>query len=475
MESEEDQEDIRLSIKRCRDRLFEERGICACSKSILLDNILQPILAHGSHLIYAPDDFLFTLYGHYNKCKANGERMLKWPTYAHIKGFMLRNIYFIIVVVVCISLFFAFQTQVICFIETYFLGWAAYNRDLGADFGGHLMRFGNITVLMVIRLLVSNVLPPTSPAFAYLIGRSQAPGQGWAGTLYLLVCSMPAGMIVPSCDKLVFSFLSQKQKSDIDNHFLATNFLSRITDYLPFSFWVRPLMEQAFRVAHKVGEAADHDAAAAAVLGGHFMIWSGPATTMHQRKFVPDWWTCIFIQPLGLMEDVAIVLATWAGESASSQRSAEISLYFFMLLMNGVRANVVNKDLITRRDGHSARYARHRFAALMKKFRNAVNNEHVVVMLLTVVAIVIRYLYGNPVLEAVLPSSTSITTTTTTTTGECTSEATNTKVMLFTAAWVSFLAVLFRMCARVVTYWFQGETVTEMGKPLCPVPDDATS
>merc|ERR1712151_555773 len=96
-------------------------------------------------------------------------------------------------------------------------------------------------------------------------------------------------------------------------------------------------MEPAFVAAKKADVGDDASAAAAAVLAGHFMIWSGPATTMHQRKFVPDIITCILIQPLGLMEDVAVILATWAGETPKSQKDAQIALYVFMLLMNCVQ------------------------------------------------------------------------------------------------------------------------------------------
>jgi hypothetical protein len=84
---------------------------------------------------------------------------------------------------------------------------------------------------------------------------------------------------------------------------------------MPFSFWVRvALMEPLFETAVVYGEMDPVAACAAAVLGSHFMFWAGPATTMYQRRYVPDWTTAAFIQPLGLMEDVAVVLATWAAD-----------------------------------------------------------------------------------------------------------------------------------------------------------------
>jgi hypothetical protein len=174
---------------------------------------------------------------------------------------------------------------------------------------------------------------------------------------------------------------------------------------------------------------------------------------MYQRKFIPDWWTCIFIQPLGLLEDVAVVLATWAGESESSQRAAEIWLYFFMILMNVVR--LYYGRVKTQKAAAEVRDELPRNTALLKKLKKLefhINTEHVVVVLLTVVAIAYRWNNSNPLLDSLNLFAESTTTTTTTASSiGCATESANTKVMLFTAAWVSFLAVAFRLVARVIT------------------------
>merc|ERR1712137_602953 len=123
----------------------------------------------------------------------------------------------------------------------------------------------------------------------------------------------------------------------LDRNFRATRFMSMVTDHLPLSFWVPSyFMEPVFveTIAH---QASEESAASAAVLAGHFMIWAGPATTMYQRNFIPDWTTAVFIQPLGLFEDVAVVLTAWAGSSPEDQRWAECSLYVFMMVMNITR------------------------------------------------------------------------------------------------------------------------------------------
>merc|ERR1712203_1075702 len=100
---------------------------------------------------------------------------------------------------------------------------------------------------------------------------------------------MPAGALVPLLDKLAETLTAKK--------FWATKYVSLLTDYLPFSFWVRPfIMEPAYRAA-KEAKLEGASAASAAVLAGHFMIWAGPPTTMHQRNFVPDVLTCVLMQP----------------------------------------------------------------------------------------------------------------------------------------------------------------------------------
>merc|ERR1712083_205175 len=145
----------------------------------------------------------------------------------------------------------------------------------------------------------------------------------------------------------------------------------------------------------------DASAASAAVLAGHFMIWAGPATTMHQRKFVPDILTCILIQPLGLMKD------------------AQIALYVFMLLMNCVQ-------YFASRSGHAAS-----------------RDQHVLVGALTLIFLTMKYV--EPVSE---PATT--TTLTTTTKPLCATEHTNVNAVIGTVLQVSVQAVLCSVVAKVV-------------------------
>jgi len=292
-------------------------------------------------------------------------------------------------------------------------------------------------------LLVSNLLPFTSPAFAYLIAMSQPEGQEWTATLYLLVCSMPAGALIPIGDKLMYLAGNRRKgkSEDPEDHFRFTNLMSFITDHMPFSFWVRPfVMEPAFAAA-QAAKASTKGAASTAVLAGHFMVWSGPATSMYQRKFVPDWITCILIQPLGLFEDVAVVLATWAGQSAKSQQEAEIGLYGFMIAMNCVRY------LSTRRNSSED-----------KDFWF----EHLIVMVLTILAMVFRVM--DPVPEIIT------TTTTTMSPPLCATEHSNTGALIHTVLKVSALALAFRVVALVVKAAYMGIAKRPSNNPELQLP-----
>jgi len=294
---------------------------------------------------------------------------------------------------------------------------------------------------MAFRLVISNLLPFTSPAFAYLIAMSQPAGQEWKGTFFLILCSVPAGAIVPFLDWFLYHTISSKfpnagdpkDKANIDrfdNHFLATRFLSFITDHLPFSFWVRPyFMEPAFKAAQSAG-VDPKGAASAAVLAGHFMIWAGPPTTMYQRMFVPDWWTCIIIQPLGLFEDVAVVLATWAGQSAADQKYAEMSLYGFMLVCNVAH-------LYANKRSESGE-------------RAELDMLHYVVGGFTVIAFLARLADFSPIASHLSFPAAPTETISKKDTDLCAAEHSNVKAMLLTVGWVSFLAVVFGLIAKII-------------------------
>mmetsp|Transcript_12451 Transcript_12451/g.33072 ORF Transcript_12451/g.33072 Transcript_12451/m.33072 type:complete len:456 (-) Transcript_12451:319-1686(-) len=420
---EGEREALRREILETRNGLYEKGG------TVIFSQILGPILHHGSSLIYAPDEALWKAPGNTGTAKGAMKKFLAPLTPAALKQHTLRKIFFLVVFGAAAVMLKKHSLEIKCWTQNTFLGWAELNKEMA-----WWMRGLSICLMMVLRLAVSNVLPFTSPAFAYLIAVSQPKGEDWKGVFYLLICSAPAGAVLPMLDAILYWVTSPciKERDDKKNHFIATEFCSALTDYLPFSFWVRPyFMEPAFESVHKDAKKSPECAAATAVLAGHFMIWSGPATTMYSRKFVPDWLTAIMIQPLGMTEDVAVVLATWAGGSASDRQKAELSLYVFMLAMNLV-------NCITDWDEKKHRIRRH--------------CQRLIVASLTVSLFSFRYYK-----QQWFPFSDEefqFTTTTVTTTGgpQCQAIHSNVKFMLETVAWVSAMAVLFRIIAKVLTY-----------------------
>lgn len=429
-ESDVKREELRGRIKKCRDELWEKDG-----KSVFWAQIAEPMTVHGSHLIYAPDTAFMGCGSGMASClgKTSSTGLLS-P--ASILNNIKKHWIFLTVVVLIIAVFKAFDLtdQVRCGMQNLFFDWAAYNVTATA-----FWRFVSISVLMSLRLLVSNVLPFTSPAFAYLVAKSLPPAQGWQGSFYLLACSMPAGAIVPLMDLILSHVHPHAKKTQgqpeydeyVESHFQFTNLMCWITDYLPFSFWVRPMLMEPVFAQVEQQELKPEACASAALLAGHFMIWSGAPTSMYQRKFVPDWLTCIVIQPLGLFEDVAVVLATWAGHDRSTQKSAEIGLYIFMMVMNVLYA-ITNKIRLS---------TRHQI-------------EHAIIAVLTLVAIAVKWFELIPldalVMDKLMPdASTTTTTTTVASSPVCQTIHSNVKVMAYTAFKVTVLAFVFRLIARL--------------------------
>merc|ERR1719188_1270500 len=104
--------------------------------------------------------------------------------------FMNKNWPVIVSFTLGMYIFHRYAQALKCAMQNTFLGWAHWNQEMGA-----VAHFFSISALMIVRLVVSNVFPFTSPAFAYLIAKSQPEGEEVAGTLYLLACSMPAGAL----------------------------------------------------------------------------------------------------------------------------------------------------------------------------------------------------------------------------------------------------------------------------------------
>ncbi|CAK0846911.1 unnamed protein product, partial [Prorocentrum cordatum] len=170
-------ESLEEQIRATRDGLHKFGG------TILFSHILVPCLAHGSRLIYAPDEVALAIadkvYGGAPTAYHGARDWLidiwkKAPS-DHIEGFKkVIQINWPIIVTFMLGMFiFHERGQALkCTMQNTFVGWAELNREMC-----YLARFFSISALMVVRLIVSNVLPFTSPAFAYLIAKSQDQGE----------------------------------------------------------------------------------------------------------------------------------------------------------------------------------------------------------------------------------------------------------------------------------------------------------
>ena len=344
---------------------------------------------------------------------------------------------------------------------------------LGTGLQPTLIRLANISALMTVRFVVSNLLPFTSPAFAFIVAISMDENEGGFAVFYLLACSMPVGALIPAMDWVAYVAVScvvtDSASADHGYRFLATDLCSLLTDYSPLSFWVRPcVMEPAFRFGKEQLGASDEKSAAGGVLAGHFMLWAGPATTAYQRKFVPDWLTCVVVQPLGLLEDVAVVLATWAGTSDEHQRKAEISLYIFLLLVNVTRYAARDTPKLCQKwraavatdsegdDGESVEgfpsHAKSCFDCDDNEEKTAARSlavEHGTVLTLTVLMLVWRVCaMENPVVPLQGHSGRRAEAAEV---GEaaCAHSNVDVGVMLATSGWVTCSALVFRAVARI--------------------------
>lgn len=440
---------------QARGEPCNERAYKRVHETVMFNRILVPMAMHASAGIYAPDTTVWKIFCWMRENMSVGN----CPKLARVTAVLKKNWAFVLFVVVA-GIGFKLKGKWLTdqFKEAFF-GWAIYNQKLSIG-----ARCLSISGMMIVRLLLSNVFPFTSPAFAFLIGLSSPPGEEWMGTLFLLGCSMPAGALTPFLDWLLHWLPPKPPKEVVDQEdgpanrfdyqFRATRAFSAMTDHLPFSFWVRPLMESTFK-GMKALETQDESAAAGAVLMGHFMIWAGPATTMYQRLFVPDVVTCILVQPLGLLEDVLVTLAAWAASSPKNEKGAELALYFFMMTMNLVHLQgLYAEELKQRRARTEALADQEQLQQQVIQVRSARMEllEHMITFFIISHFASYRYFCdpGIPrrIYEKLQSQTTPTSTTTSSTQGNLHPHMMLTAILL---VWVSCIAVLSHLGACLLT------------------------
>merc|ERR1719480_526146 len=173
------------------------------------------------------------------------------------------------------------------------VGYCAWSRRQNI-----FVRFCGFVALMSIRLLVSTLVPPTSPGFGIIIQAASPVKEKWTAMPCFLAASAVAGAWPWLLDKLLQIFTKK------DFHF--TMAAKRFADDSPLTCWTGPAMKEAFyRVNGKdLGTVNGKLGASFAVIVGHVVPFMGAQTTIMQRYFLPHPADTIASQPFGMTEDL---------------------------------------------------------------------------------------------------------------------------------------------------------------------------
>jgi len=199
-------------------------------------------------------------------------------------------------------------------------------------------RFLGFVALMSVRLIVSTLVPPTSPAFGIIITKATPNEQQWTAMLCFLLASALAGAWPYIFDK----FLQLFTKKDFQFTMGAKSF----ADNYPLTCWSGPAMREAFhRVYNSGGGAMDEKrrlrkgklGASFAVILGHVFPFMGAQTTIMQRFFLPHPIDTIVSQPFGMTEDLVSMAL---GQATSNPVEASGSLTALIVLFNFMRGAV---------------------------------------------------------------------------------------------------------------------------------------
>jgi len=192
------------------------------------------------------------------------------------------------------------------------------------------VRFWGFVALMSIRLVVSTLVPPTSPAFGIIIQAATPDEEKWTAMPCFLVASAVAGVWPWLFDKLLQILTGED--------FRFTMAAKRFADNYPLTCWTGPAMREAFYSVNGHGD-KEHGklGASFAVIVGHVVPFMGAQTTIIQRYFLPHPADSILSQPFGMTEDlVSMAMA----EALSNPMLASASLTVLIVVFNLARGLV---------------------------------------------------------------------------------------------------------------------------------------
>lgn len=163
-------------------------------------------------------------------------------------------------------------------------------------------RFCLFVLLMIFRLVVSTLVPPTSPAFGIILQAATPNDDKWTAMPFFLLASTVAGAVPYLMDKIL-EVMSGKD-------FRFSEFMHDFTGVWPLTCWTKPAMEKVF-----CGAGGGRLGASTTVIFAHAAPFMGAQTTMMQRYFLPHPLDTIISQPFGMSEDLISMAIAEAGSN----------------------------------------------------------------------------------------------------------------------------------------------------------------
>jgi len=179
-------------------------------------------------------------------------------------------------------------------------------------------RFMGFCALMTVRLFVSTLVPPTSPAFGIIITKATPENDKWTAMPFFLAAATVAGVMPYLLDK-VFQICTGED-------FRYTKFMKWFAESWPLTCWTPPIMMKVFQ-----GIGGGKLGSSTAVIVAHAAPFMGAQTTNLQRYFLPHPLDTIISQPFGMTEDL---LSMAMAEALSNAVLASQSLSCIMLTFN---------------------------------------------------------------------------------------------------------------------------------------------
>lgn len=194
------------------------------------------------------------------------------------------------------------------------------------------MRFVGFIVLMTIRLVVSTVVPPTSPGFGIILQAATPEDSKWTAMPLFLLASTIAGAAPWILDKI----LEKVTREDYKFSIAAKEFAA----YWPLTCWTEPTMKQIFKSAGggKLG-------ASLAVIFAHAAPFMGAQTTLMQRYYLPHPLDTILSQPFGMSEDLVSMAVA---EATTNPVLGSGSLTAIIVSFNAARWKIFTKGKDTK-------------------------------------------------------------------------------------------------------------------------------